>query len=445
VEAPKIRYTRTPDGVEIAYCILGDGPLELLSIPGFVSNLEVLLEAPSADRYFGRLASFSRLLMYDKRGQGLSERPPQPPTLEQAMEDARAVLDAAGFERPAVFAVSEGGPTAALLAATYPERVSSLALYGTWARLIQGPDYPEGTPLELFERFIETVRTDWGGPVALGFWAPSVVDDPEAQRWWAKLLRTGTTPAGAEALIRLYTEIDARHVLPTITAPTLVLHRTGDLMVPIDAARALAAGIPGAKLVELSGNDHVPLADPDQILDEVEEFLTGARAERQPDRMLATVMFTDIVDSTASAAEIGDRRWRALVERHDELMRRQIERHRGRPVKTLGDGFLATFDGPARAIRCACTAREAVRELGLQIRSGLHTGECEVMNGDIGGIAVNIGARVSAAARPGEVLVSRTVTDLVAGSGIEFEDRGSHELKGVPGEWRLYAVRGAAA
>jgi class 3 adenylate cyclase len=441
VDPPTIRYTQTPDGVNIAYCVVGDGPVSLLCIPGFVSNLEVLWEAPTADRYFGRLSSFARVVMYDKRGQGLSDRPSQPPTLEQSMEDARAVLNAAGFERAAVYAVSEGGPTAALLAATYPERVSRLAMYGTWARMIEGPDYPEGLPRELFERFMATVRHDWGGPVALAIWAPSVADDPEVQRWWAKLLRTGTSPAGAEALIRLYTEIDARHVLATITAPTLVIHRTGDRMAPIGAARALAAGIPGAKLVELPGSDHVPFAQPDQIIDEVEEFLTGQRTEPEPDRMLATVMFTDIVDSTARAAALGDRRWRELVQRHDDLVRREIERHRGRAVKTLGDGFLATFDGPARAIQCASSARDAVRRLGLEMRAGLHTGEVEVIKGDIGGIAVHIGARVGALASAGEVLVSRTVTDLVAGSGIGFEHRGTHALKGIPGEWQLYAVQ----
>ena len=440
MDAPTIRYTQTADGVSIAYCVAGDGPIDVLCIPGFVSNLEVLLEAPGAERYFGRLASFARVVMFDRRGQGLSDRPPQPPTLEQGMEDARAVLDAAGCDRASVFAISEGGPTAALLAATHPERVSRLALYGTWARLIEGVGFPGGMAPGTFERFLATVRDDWGGPVALTIWAPSLADDPAVQRWWAKLLRLGTSPGGAEALIRRYADIDARHILPTITAPTLVLHRTGDLMVPIGAARALAEGIPGARLVELPGQDHLPLADPDQIIDEVEEFLTGRRTEREPDRMLATVMFTDIVDSTARAAAVGDQQWRTIIRRHDDVVRREIDRHRGRPVKTLGDGFLATFDGPARAVRCAASTRDAVRHLGLEIRAGLHTGEVEVMDGDVSGIAVNIGARVGAVARAGEVLVSRTVTDLVAGSGILFEDRGTHSLKGVPGEWQLYAV-----
>ena len=438
--APEIRYVTAPDGASIAYTVAGDGPFDLLCIPGFVSHLELFWEAPGADRYFVRLASFSRLIMFDKRGQGLSDRPPTPPTLEESAGDARAVLDAVGSEKAAVYGVSEGGLMSILLAATNPERVTALTLYGTWARMIEGPGYPEGLPLEQFERFIDLVKRDWGGPVALNVWAPGLVGNAPAERWWAKLLRQGTSPSGAAALIRLYTKIDVRDVLPTVTVPTLVVHRKGDRMVPISAARAIAAGIPGAKLVELPGDDHVPVYDPDQIIDEVEEFLTGHRADREPDRMLATVMFTDIVDSTRRAAELGDRRWRDLIERHDQLMRRELERHRGREVKTIGDGFLATFDGPARGIRCATSIRETVRELGVEIRAGLHTGEVEVMGDDIAGIAVNIGARVGAAAGPGEVLVSRTVTDLVAGSGIDFAERGVHTLKGVPGEWQLYAV-----
>jgi len=440
MEAPDIRYVRAEDGTSIAYAVAGDGPFDLLCIPGFVSHLELFWEAPGAEHYFGRLASFARLIMFDKRGQGLSDRPPGPPTLEQSAGDARAVLDAVGSKKAAVYGISEGGPMSILLAATSPERVRALALYGTWARLVQGPDYPEGVPPEQFERFIDANTDNWGGPVALNLWAPSLIGNKPGERWWARLLRQGISQSGAEALIRLYTQVDIRDVLPTITVPTLVVHRTGDRMVPIGAARALAAGIPGAKLVELPGRDHVPICDPDQIIDEVEEFLTGHRAEREPDRMLATVMFTDIVDSTRRAAQLGDRGWRELLERHDQLMRRELERHRGREVKTIGDGFLATFDGPARGIRCATSVREAVRELGIEIRAGLHTGEVEVMGDDIAGIAVNIGARVGAAAGPGEVLVSRTVTDLVAGSGIDFTDRGVHPLKGVPGDWHLYAV-----
>ena len=314
MEPPTIRYAQTRDGVDIAYCVAGHGPTTSCASPAS-SNLEVLGRRPTRERCSDGSASFARVVMYDKRGQGLSDRPAQPPTLEQAMEDARAVLDAAAVDRAAVFAVSEGGPDCRPAGRHVSARVSQLALYGTWARLIQAPDYPEGLSLEAFEEFIATARQDWGGPVALALWAPEIADDPVVQRWWAKLLRTGTSPAGAEALIRLYTELDARHVLSTITAPTLVLHRTHDRMVPIGAARALAAAIPNARLVELPGNAHLPVVDPDQIVDEVEEFLTGQRAERAPDRMLATVMFTDIVDSTARAAALGDRDWRALVRR----------------------------------------------------------------------------------------------------------------------------------
>jgi class 3 adenylate cyclase len=437
-----IRYTES-DGASIAYAVVGDGPLDILCIPGFVSHLEVFWEAPGAESYFGRLASFSRLIMYDKRGQGLSDRPSAPPTLEQSAADARAVLDAAGSERAAVYAVSEGGPMSLLLAATWPERVSHLVLYGSWVRVIKAPDYPEGIDREDFERFIARAKQGWGGPVGLSVWAPSKKDDPEVRRWWAKLLRAGTSPAGAEALLRLYPDIDVRPILPTISAPTLVLNRAGDRLAPASWGRKIAEAITDAKFVELEGDDHLPVHNPGQIVEEIEEFLTGHRTAREPDRMLATVMFTDIVNSTVRASQMGDSGWRELINRHDHLMRREIERHQGREVKTLGDGFLAAFDGPARAIRCAWSARDAVTDLGIAIRAGLHTGEVEVMGDDIAGIAVNIGARVGAAAGAGEVLVSRTVTDLVAGSGIEFADRGLHDLKGVPGEWQLYAVAGA--
>jgi class 3 adenylate cyclase len=439
---PDVRYTQAPDGTNIAYTTFGEGPVELLCIPGFVSHLELMFEAPGAERYLGRMASFARVVMYDKRGQGLSDRPSSPPTLEQSMEDARAVLDSAGVERASVYGISEGGPMSTLLAASYPDRVSALVLYGTWPRMMRAADYPAGIPREAFDRFVDAAVQDWGGPVALGLWAPSLAADEEGRRWWAKLLRSGSSPAGAAALLRLYTEIDVRDILPAITAPTLVLHRTEDLLMPLAAGRAIAQAIPGARLVELDGRDHLPIVEPEQILDEVEEFLTGARSEREPDRMLATVMFTDIVDSTRRAVELGDRRWRELLVRHDEIVREVIARHRGREIKTMGDGFLATFDGPARGIRAAMSARDAVRPLEIEIRAGLHTGEVEVMREDIGGIAVNIGARVGALAGPGEVLVSRTVTDLVAGSGIAFDDRGAHALKGVPGDWQLFAVAG---
>ncbi len=440
MSTPDIRYVDS-DGASIAYAVHGDGPFDLLALPGFVSHLEVLWEAPAARAYFGRLASFSRLIMFDKRGQGLSDRPGSPPTLEQSAQDARAVLAAVGSKRAAVYGISEGGPMSMLLAATHPDLVSHLILYGTWARILKAPDNPSGFEPEQFERFIEFARRDWGGPVALNLWAPSMADDEAVQQWWAKLLRVGTSPGGVEAVIRLYAKIDVRPVLGAIKVPTLVLHRTGDRMVPLAQGRMIAEAIEGARFVELAGDDHLPLERPEEIVDEIEEFLTGTRSQREPDRMLATVMFTDIVDSTSRAADMGDRSWRELLERHDALMRTQLDRYRGREVKTMGDGFLATFDGPARGIACASSARDAVRALGVEIRAGLHTGEVEVIGEDIGGIAVNIGARVGAAAGAGEVLVSRTVTDLVAGSGIEFSERGTHSLKGVPGEWQLYAVR----
>ena len=438
-----IHYARTSDGVSLAYRVDGDGPVDLVFVPGFVSHLELLWEEPESASFFGHIAEFARLITFDRRGQGLSDRPAKPPTLEEGMDDIRAVMDAAGSERAALFAVSEGGPMSILCAASAPDRVAALVLWGTYARVLRDDDYPMGTTPDQFERLREITRTQWGGAVAASVWAPSRADDPDFRNWWARLLRQGSSPQGAVDLLALYEDIDVREVLPAIGVPTLVMARTGDRLTPIAMGRYLAERIPGARFVEVPGRDHIVATEhPDLIAGEIEEFLTGARREREPDRVLATVMFTDIVGSTERAAELGDREWRRLVERHDSLVRRAIERYRGRPIKTLGDGFLATFDGPARGIRCARTLTEQVRDLGIEIRAGLHTGECEAMNGDVGGMAVNIGARVSALADAGEVLVSGTVRDLVVGSGIEFADRGTHPLKGVPGEWRLYAVDG---
>ena len=440
----EVRYAQTRDGLSLAYRVDGDGPIDLVFVPGFVSHLELLWEAPDNARFLNGLSAFARLVTFDRRGQGLSDRPAQPPTLEDGMEDVAAVIDAAGLERPALFAVSEGGPMSLLFAATHPDRTRALVLWGTYARVLSDDGYPEGVEREAFERLFELSRTDWGGPVAVRAWAPSRRDDPEFARWWGRFLRASSSPKGALDLLGLYEEIDVRDVLPAIAVPTLVMSRTGDRMTPPRMGRYLAERIPGARFTEVPGEDHlVSTEHPEQIVGEIEEFLTGTRREREPDRVLATVMFTDIVGSTERAAELGDRDWRRLVERHDELVRRAIDRFRGRPIKTLGDGFLATFDGPARGIRCARTLTEQVRDLGIEIRAGLHTGELEAMDGDVGGMAVNIGARVSALADAGEVLVSGTVRDLVVGSGIEFADRGSHPLKGVPGEWRLYAVDGA--
>jgi class 3 adenylate cyclase len=443
--APKTRYARSGD-VNIAYQIAGEGPIDLVYVPGWVSNIETAWEDPNVSRFLERLASFSRLILFDKRGTGLSDRVSisELPTLEQRMDDVRAVMDAADSQRAALFGASEGGVMCALFGATYPDRTAALVLYGSYAKGTATADYPHGlAEQEVIDEFIEALTELWddaGG--LLNIWAPSASDDPVAQAAFGRYLRTGASPSAVVALTRMNAAVDIRHVLPVIAVPTLVIHRSEDMIVTVEAGRDLAAKIQGARYVELPGEDHLWFhGDADAILGEVEEFVTGTRAAQIVDRILATVMFTDIVDSTRKAAALGDRRWRDLLGRHDTLIRRELERHRGREVKTLGDGFLATFDGPARAIRCASSARDALRGLGIEVRAGLHTGECELIGDDLGGIAVNIGARVGSVAGPGEVLVSRTVTDLVAGSGIEFTDRGVHSLKGVPGEWQLYALK----
>ena len=427
-------------GVSIAYQVHGEGPLDLVFVPGFVSHVELIWTEPTVASFFRRLASFARLVVFDKRDQGLSDRFGRPPTLEQSMDDLRAVMDAAGCKRPAVFGISEGGPMSVLFAASHPDRVGSLVLYGTYARMLAAPDYPAGIPAESLDKWAGIIRRDWGGPVGIELWAPSAEGDPSFEDWWARLLRYGTSPAGAIALMELYRELDARVALPAIEVPTLVLHCSGDRMIPIGLGRYLADNIAGSRFVELAGDDHVAFTDAEPLLDEVEEFLVGSRGAAQSERALATILFTDLVDSTARAAELGDRRWRHLLERHDAAVRRQLALHRGREVKTVGDGFLATFDGPARAIRCADALRGELASLGLEVRSGIHTGEVELIGDDLGGIAVNIGARIGAEAVAGEVLVSSTVRELVVGSGLEFADRGVRSLKGVPGEWRLFAI-----
>jgi class 3 adenylate cyclase len=434
-------YAKSEDGTSIAYQVRGDGPLDLVFVPGFVSHLEVAEEEPSIARFVRRLSLFSRLALFDKRGQGLSDRPGRPPTLEESMDDVKAVMDAAGFGRAAIFGISEGGPMSMLFAATYPDRVSSLILYGTYARMVKSEDFPIGVPDSALDRWAELVKEEWGGPVGLRFWAPSAVGDAEMEDGWGRLLRQGTSPAGAIDLINLYREIDVRSILPTIGVPTLVLHRAGDQVVRMPQGRYLAEAIPGARLVELEGEDHLAFAgDQDALLDEVEEFLVGSRTGGEAERALATILFTDIVGSTDMAAKLGDRRWRDLLESHDATVRRELAAHRGREVKTMGDGFLAVFDGPARAIRCAVSIRDHLRRIGIGLRAGIHTGEVEVIGEDVGGMAVNIGARVGALGGDGEVLVSSTVKELVVGSGIEFEERGTHRLKGVPDEWRVFAV-----
>ncbi|MBI3454419.1 MAG: adenylate/guanylate cyclase domain-containing protein [Candidatus Rokubacteria bacterium] len=437
------RYAKSGD-VHVAYQALGEGPLDLVYVPGFVSHLEYAWEYLPLARSFERFASFSRLIRFDKRGTGLSDRVSEVPTLEQRMDDVRAVMDAVGSERAALFGTSEGGPMSILFAATYPERTTALVIYGSYARRSWAPDHPFGRTDAEWEVLLSTMEREWGGPMGLQVWAPSAAHDERFKQWWASYLRLAASPGAALAVMRMNREIDVRHVLPAVRVPALILHRTGDRNVRVGQARYMAERIPGAKYVELPGDDHVGwVGDADAIVDEIEEFLTGVRHGPEPDRVLATVLFTDIVGATAHAARIGDRRWRDLLESYHTLVRRELGRFRGHEVDTAGDGFLATFDGPARAVRCACAVSDAVRTLGIEIRAGLHTGECEVMGDKVGGIAVHIGARVAATAGAGEILVSHTVKDLVAGAGLRFADRGVHPLKGVPGEWRLFAVERA--
>jgi len=438
VQKPETRYAKNGD-VHLAYQVFGEGPLDLVWVPGFVSHLEFGWENPALVHVSQRLAAFARTIAMDKRGTGLSDRGVDLPTMEQRMDDLRAVMDAAGSQRAALLGVSEGGPLAMLLAATYPQRVSALVLCGTYASFLQAPGYPWGISPEQHDSLIQYMEPRWGTGVGLRVFAPSVGDDPAARKWWAQFQRLAASPGAIVALMRSWADLDVRHVLSAISCPTLVLHRTGDRMVRVEHGRYLGEHIPGAKFVEFPGDDHIPwCGDADALVDEMEEFLTGVRHAYEPDRILATVMFTDVVESTRHAAGLGDRRWRELMESHNAMIRRELQRHRGSEVKTIGDGFLATFDGPERAVRCARAITELAPALGMELRAGLHTGQCDVMGDDIGGLAVNIAARVSAMAQAGEVLVSSTVKDLVAGSGIPFEDRGLHELKGVPDEWHLY-------
>lgn len=441
---PQTRYARS-GGVHIAYQVVGDGPFDLVLIPGWVSHVEFAWEEPAVARFFRRLASFSRLILFDKRGTGMSDPVPlaQLPTLEERMDDIRAVMDAAGSERAALFGVSEGGSMAFVFGATYPQRTTALVLYGEYARLSWAPDYPIGIPRERFERLLQRTDEGWGSGAMFKYWAPDSAGDERLRQWWAQFERRAASPAAAMALVRMAYDIDARSVLPAVSVPTLVLHRSGDRMVPVEQGRYVAQHIRGAKYVELPGSGHTFFTgDAEALLNEVQEFLTGVRPGPEPDRVLATVLFTDIVGSSERAAELGDHLWRDLLENYYGLVRRQLERFRGREIDTAGDGLFATFDGPARAIRCASAIAAGARQLGLEVRAGVHTGECEVIGDKVGGIAVHTGARVAAVAGPNEVLVSHTVKDLVAGSGIRFEERGTHALKGIPGEWRLFAVAG---
>jgi class 3 adenylate cyclase len=435
---PETRYAKSGD-LHIAHQVIGTGAVDLIVVPGAFTNVELAWEIPWYAHFNTQLAAFSRLICFDKRGTGLSDRVSGVPTLEERMDDVRAVMDAVGSERAALFGISEGGAMSMLFAATYPERTRALVLFGTFARFrswVNGPGQLEAS--------IAQIERDWGTGESLRRYAPSLAADESSVRAWARFERISASPLAMIALRRMNAEIDIRHVLPAIRVPTLILHRSGDLAVSVEAGRHLATQIAGAKYVELPGADHLPMVgDSDRIIGEVEEFLTGSRSEVDVDRVLATVLFTDIVDSTKRAAELGDRQWRTLLDRHDAAVRTQIGRFRGHEVKSLGDGFLATFDGPARAVRCAAAIAGSVQPLGLTVRSGLHTGEIELLRGDIGGIAVHTASRVVAMAGPGETLVSSTVRDLVAGSGLRFEDRGLHALRGLPEEMHLYTVVGS--
>jgi class 3 adenylate cyclase/alpha-beta hydrolase superfamily lysophospholipase len=438
--APQTRYARSGD-LHIAYQVVGDGPIDLVYVPSWISQAEAYWEEPVVARYFGRLASFSRLIMFDRRGSGMSDPVPHAPMLEEQMDDVVAVMDAAGSERAAVFALMEGGAMAALFAATHPERTSSLILYEAQPRMSWAPDYDWALRQEDREAYVRNGGLDsWGDGSRLTSLSPSTAGNPRLQQWFGRFERLAASPGWAAELMMMNGQVDVRAVLPSIRIPTLVMHRADDKFIDIRHSRYLAEHIPDAKYVELAGEDAL-FGDDATELDEIEEFLTGARHAPDPERILATVMFADIVDSTRKAAELGDRRWRDLLESMEGTVRRELIRFRGRAVKTMGDGFLATFDGPARGIHCATSIRDTVHsQFGVEVRTGLHTGEIEVMGDDVGGIAVHIGARVGGIAQGGEVLVSGTVKDLVVGSGIAFEDRGERELKGVPGEWRLWAV-----
>jgi class 3 adenylate cyclase len=443
-DVPETRYAKTGDGVHIAYQVAGEGPLDVVFLPLGATHVEMAWEIPLFAQVFWRLASFSRLIRFDMRGSGLSDpfNLAELPSLEQQAADMRAVLDAAGSQRPALVANQFGGLLAMFFAATYPNRVSSLVLDGCTARTARAPDYPCGVQKDFLELALDRYgESEPGGREALRYSAPNALRDPDFLVRYERYSRFIHGLAGRRALAQMFLFADVRPALPAIQAPTLVLYRTGDQFLGGPHAAYLAEHIAGARLVELVGEDNMIFAgDSDADVDQIEEFLTGVAHAAVTDRVLATVLFTDIAASTERAAKLGDRAWRGLLDAHDRVVRRQLERFRGREVNTVGDGFVATFDGPGRAIQCACAIRDAVKALDIEVRVGLHTGEIEMRGDDVAGIAVHMAQRVCALAQPGEVLVSRTVTDLVAGSGLQFEERGEQDLKGIPGTWQLYSV-----
>jgi class 3 adenylate cyclase len=437
-------FAKGEGGAYIAYQLVGDGPRDLIFTTSPIHNIDVMWEQPAIARYFGRLAGIGRLICYNPRGTGVSSLPSPGSSLQEWVDDMRGVMDAVGVERAAIIGDTEGGPTAMMFAATYPERTSALVLVNTFPRFLRDSDYPAGIPADLVPKLVEGFEQGFGTGAVTDLLAPTGAADPDFRAWHARYQRLSMSGPGAAGLgYRAWlVDLDVRSILPSIRVPTLVLHHADNAFVRAGHGRYLGETIPGAKYVELPGRDIIYFAgDYDAVLDEIEEFLTGAKAEPEADRVLATVLFTDVVESTKRAADLGDRKWKEVLDRHDDVVRRQLARFRGREVITTGDGFLATFDGPARAINCARQIGSEVNHLGIDVRAGLHTGEIQLRGNDVSGIAVHLAARVMGTAGPGEVVVSSTVKDLVVGSGIEFDDRGSHELKGVPGEWRLYAVK----
>lgn len=440
---PRTRYTKSGN-VNIAYQVVGDGPLDIVVVPGWVSHLEAQYwEEPTVARFFERLAEFGRLILFDKRGTGLSDRvaPGGLPSLEQRMEDVNAVLNAVGSAKASLFGISEGGPMCALFAATYPDRVSALIMAGCYAKWIKADDYPWAPTREEHEAAFAAYESNWGTAIGFKTVAPSVAGEERFRNWWARNLRLGASPAEGVALYRMNIEIDIRSILPSIHVPTLILHRKDDRLINVENSRYMAARISGAKFVELEGADHLPwFGDGNAAIGEIQEFLTGIRPADDHDRTLATVLFTDIVGSTERLAGIGDARWRDQLELYYQRIRKELVRFRGTLVNTTGDGVLATFDAPARAVRCAIAISREATSIGIETRAGVHTGEIQRIGTQIGGLAVHIGARVMAMAGPSEVFVSNTVKDITAGSGLCYEDRGSHLLKGVPDPWRIYMV-----
>jgi pimeloyl-ACP methyl ester carboxylesterase len=445
VTKPQTRYAKSGK-ISIAYQVFGSGPLDLVFVPGWITHLEFSWEQPEYARFLTGLGSFARVIMFDKRGTGLSDRDAGLPSLEERMDDVRAVMDTVGIERAAVVGASEGGNMSMLFAATYPERVSALVLCGCFAKRIWSHDYPWAPRPEERQRWFDMLEQGWGGVTDLETLAPSRSNDAAFADWWATFLRMGASPSAALSLARSNTQIDVRHVLPAIRVPTLVLHCRNDRDVKFAEGEYIASRIPGARFVALAGQDHLVWAgDQEVLLDEIQQFLTGARGERDIDRVLTTILFTDIVGSTRRAVEVGDRNWHETLGQHHAIIRAELARFRGHEINTAGDAFVASFDGPARSIRCALAIRDAVRSLGIEIRAGIHTGECHVEGQTLSGIALHIGARVCALGNAGDVLVSRTVKDLVAGAGISFEERGAHVLKGVPDDWTIFSVADAGS